>query len=421
LLDFRTPVGVTLNLSSLSSPSFANSYTLSNSSTVFDGSVSYLYSSLPLTVTHKSKYLPLRHVIQGYRQLQDQGRLEEASWWEIWHRGRRIDRRNTLLYGRLYLPTSLLEALYLRRITPTTQLKISCVSSSALKSGGSVLFLLSRDFGKYSTEFLYSTDSALFGVRGLYNFGPDPRLRKADWGVSSLESDPALTHAPATASASALVPEAEPNGRFSAGAELYYGVLNKSGGMSVGARFATLPRHTGFPYTMTITLNPLMGNLSSTYAVKAGDALALCAKFDFNVYSYESSCQVGMELWKRKSEEHNTDGLEWALKKIADSERKGWQRTAGAMTRTPEIITEEDIRETTRKAALANSLDRAVEELRDKDTMGVLKARVNQDGGLRFLWEGRIKQLLYAFGLNVDLKQRDQVFSGVGLELQYSS
>ena len=170
------------------------------------------------------------------------------------------------------------------------------------------------------------------------------------------------------------------HGRFSAGAELYYGLLNKSGGISTGLRFTTLPNHTGFPYTMTLTLNPLMGNLSSTYAVKASPNLALCSRFDFNFYSYESELQLGCELWRRRS---NTD-VEWAVKKL----RPDWRRpTVGP----------------------------------DDDVSGILKARVDQDWRIGVLWEGRIKELLFTLGASLDLKKREQVFRAVGIELQYSS
>ena len=354
-----------------------------------DGSLSYLYSSLALNIPSKSTAIPLRSIVQGYRQLFELRRPDEPWWWELWHQGKRVDRKATLLYGCLYLPTSTLEALYLRRLSPTTQLKISCVSSSSLKSGGSILLLLQRDVGKYSSEFLYSTDSALLGIRGLYNFGPDPRALSLD--PSPLTAKSPTTPEPKDAPSSGL------RGRFSAGAELYYGLLNKSGGMSTGIRFATLPSHTGFPYTMTLTLNPLMGNLSSTYAVKAGRSLALCSSFDFNVYSYESELQVGMELWRRRKSQ--VQDLSWVRTKLQKS--TGWGKDVWAET--------------------PGEKGRDDEGDEDADTAGVLKARVNQDWGISLLWEGRIKELLYTAGLVVDLKKREQIFRGVGLEVQYSS
>ncbi|KAI8931881.1 Mitochondrial distribution and morphology protein 10 [Plenodomus lindquistii] len=359
LLDFSIPRGVRLQISSLAAPNFATSYTL-GSVGVVDGSVSYLYSSLPLHKEFKSSQIDLHHVIRGYKHLQELRRPDETWWSEIWQSGKRVDRKNTLLYGRIFLPQSRLEALYLRRLTPTRQLRIAAVSDSNLNNGGTILTLLQNDFGKYSTEYMYSTDSALLGLRGLYNFGPDPRIAP---------TEPSLAH------------EVDPvHGRFSAGAELYYGILNKSGGISTGLRFTTLPNHPGFPYTMTLTLNPLMGNLSSTYAVKAGPNLALCSKFDFNFYSYESELQLGCELWRRR----NTADTEWAVKKL----RPDWKRP----TVSP-----------------------------DDDVAGVLKARVDQDWRIGLLWEGRIKELLFTLGASLDLKKREQIFRSVGLELQYSS
>jgi distribution and morphology protein 10 len=207
---------------------------------------------------------------------------------------------------------------------------------------------------------MYSTDSALLGFRGLYNFGLDPRVE-------------------VTAPTTAQEVIEKVHGRFSAGAELYYGILNKSGGISTGLRFTTLPNHAGFPYTMTLTLNPLMGNLSSTYSVKAGPNLALCSRFDFNFYSYESELQLGCELWRRR---RNTDPE--AVKKLLSDSKPP--------TGTP-----------------------------DDDVSGILKARVDQKWRIGVLWEGRIKELLFTLGASLDLKKREQIFRAVGIELQYSS
>jgi distribution and morphology protein 10 len=273
---------------------------------------------------------------------------------------------DTLLYGRIFLPQSRLEALYLRRLTPTQQLRISAVSDSSLNNGGTILTLLQNDTGKYSTEYMYSTDSALLGIRGLYNFGANPKVTPAE-------------PTPAEPTTAQQVAEAV-QGRFSAGAELYYGILNKSGGISTGLRFATLPNHTGFPYTMTLTMNPLMGNLSATYAVKGGHNLALCSRFDFNFYSYESELQLGFELWRRR----RSTEIDWAVKKLGTD----WKQPTNAP---------------------------------DDDVSGILKARVDHHGCIGLLWEGRIKELLFTIGASVDLKKREQVFRAVGIELQYSS
>lgn len=363
LLDFETPRGLRLNLSSLSSPNFATSYALGSVGFV-DGSLSYLYSSLPIRTTSQSGNIDLHEVIRGYRQIQELHKPDDPWTQETWHGRERIDKRGTLFYGRLYLPQSTLEALYLRRITPNQQLKLSAVSDSHLRNGGTILALHQYDVKKYSTETLYSTDGGLVGLRGLYNFGADPRKD--------------IMEPPRT--------DDRFYGRFSAGAEMYYGTLNKSGGLSLGGRFATLPAHKGIPLTATLTLNPLMGNLSCTYAVKAGKNLSLCSRFGFNAYSYESDLMLGCELWRMKAKREKRFERSMAAK-------LAWRLDNPEEASAPE----------------------------PEQVAGVLKARVDQDWKIGLLWEGRIKELLFTLGSSIDMKRRDQPFRALGLELQYSS
>ena len=293
-----------------------------------------------------------------------------------------MDQKDTLLYGRLFLPRSTLEALYMCRFNPRTQLKVSCVSDSRLPNGGTVLAHLQHDTAKHCTEYIYSTDSALLGIRGLYNFG----IIATSGDGSKGPTDPAV--APTNEAAKLSVVQAFPkaHGRFSAGGEIYYGLLNKSGGVSTGLRFTTLSSHIGFPYTMTLTLNPLMGNLSSTYTVCASSLLALSSRFDFNIYSYESELQIGAELWRRKPNAI-FDNLDWARVKLGE-----------------EILFPDE----------QNSQQ-------GESSSGCLKARIDQQGSLALLWEGRVKELLYSVGTKVDFNDRENMFRGIGIELQYSS
>lgn len=255
----------------------------------------------------------------------------------------------------------------MRRVSPTSQVKLSAVSDSRLRNGGTLLAMHQYDVGKYSTEALYSTDGGLLGFRGLYNFGPDPRQPLSVESARSKIDDRFY-------------------GRFSAGAELYYGTLNKSGGMSIGGRFATLPEHKGIPLTATLTLNPLMGNISTTYAVRAGENLSLCSRFDFNAYSYESDLVLGCELWrmKRKPIRYKRRTFDARLEWRVDGDE-------GSIIKEKEEIA------------------------------GVFKARVNRELKIGVLWEGRVKDLLFTLGSNFDMKRRDQPFRSLGLELQFSS
>lgn len=362
LLDFPVPHGLRLHVSSLSSPNFGTSYTL-GSKGVVDGNLSFLYSSLGIRIPTRSGTVPLENLVKGYRRL---GELRvpptSVARKAVNADGKLVERKDTLLYGRLYLPTSTLEALYLRRISPTRLLRLNILSSSSLPSGGTLLATLQNDHAKYTTEYLYSTDSSLLGFRALYNFGPDPRNPK------DVSNTPTLNPGPFDNAA----------GRLSAGAEAYFSPLNKSGGLSTGLRFATLPPHTGFPYTMTLTLNPLMGNLSSTYSVLAGPSLALSSRFDFNVYSYESDVALGLELWRRGKP---VEEVRLARDMIA---RTGWK-------------------------------------VREEDVVGVVKARVSDKGKVGVVWEGRVKDLLVTLGAGLDLKKRERVVGRVGVEVAFST
>lgn len=363
LLEFDIPNGARLHVSSLSSPNFATSYTL-GSKGVVDGSLSFLYSSLGLKVASRTKDIHLRNLIHGYRHVQPLRKLMDPS--------PPTEHPDTILYGRLYLPASVLHAMYLRRLSPTRLLKVTGVSDPSLPTGGTILAQLQNDQGKYSHEYLWSTDSSLLGIRGLYNFGFDPR-----------NPDRPSNRPPQH-------PWDHQDGRLSLGGELYFSPINKSGGLSTGLRFTTLPIHTGTPYTMTLTLNPLMGNLSSTYAVKAGRNLSLCSRFDFNVYSYESDVMVGMELWRSKT---LSDNANWARKMI----RQGWETSL------------------TRLASEATNFSAG------GDADSAVKARVGVDGQLGLLWEGRVKELIVSIGAAVDLKRRDRLLGSFGCEVSYSS
>ncbi|KAI9890508.1 MAG: Mitochondrial distribution and morphology protein 10 [Vezdaea aestivalis] len=391
LLDFPIPSGIHLHVSSLTTPHLATSYTLSSAGRV-DGSLSYLYSSsalpLPAQVARTSS-IPLRLTVPSYRPLLPYPPAPPSWHFERFLGGRRIDRLPTLLYGRMFLPSSTLEALYLRRLRPKMQLKISTVSGERLKNHGTILALLQRDEGKWSAEGLFSTDSALVGARGLWNFGPDPR-HNADHHHERTEPTGPSASEESLSPTAALASRSERSARLSLGGEVYYGLANKSGGMSTGLRFTTLQGHQGFPLTMTATLNPLMGNLSASYAVKAGTDLALAARFDFNVYSYESGVVLGCELWRRKE----TGGRESIQAESSANERDDSGYTSASSS----------------------------ESKKDDDGIqGVLKSRIDQSGDIGILWEGRIKDLLFSLGTSIDLRSRTQPIRAFGVEFQYSS
>ena len=384
ILDFGIPASVRLHVSSLSSPNSASSYSL-GSSGLLDGSVSYLYTSRALTrAIASTKQTHLQDLFPGYRQLSV--RTDKAIRAEGANTDVVANSHDTLFYGRLYLPRSALEALYLRRIGPNTQVKVSYVSDASLPSSATVLAQIQHNAVKHSTEYIFSTDSALLGVKGLYNFG----------NLENVEASPkpdhqGLLNIPTTSKnpMTSLDVSSKAQGQFSAGGEVYYGLLNKSGGISTGLRFATLPSHTGFPYTMTCTLNPIMGNLSSTYSVLASPSLALSSRFDFNVYSYESGLRIGFELWRRISPQE-ADELSWAKSKMRSSHKD---------VPVPHRLRHGHL----------------------EGTSGCLKAQLDQKGAIALLWAGKAKQLVYSMGVKMDTKGGENFFKGFGIEFHYSS
>jgi distribution and morphology protein 10 len=313
------------------------------------------------------------------------------------------------LYGRLYLPQSLLEGLVVRRFTPALQVQLSAVSERSLRNGGTLLGLVQYDKGKYGVEGLASTDGGLLGVRGLYNFGGD---------ASSVAACPPASAANGDNNGNGQVTERERiYGRFSAGGEVYYGTLNKSGGMSLGARFATLPAHPGTPLTATLTINPLMGNINATYAVLAKEYCSLATRMEFNVYSYESEWAVGMELWSNRRPAGFLLGADPNSRPEPDHEsprRKERSFQAKMEWRLDDDQPEAELGapKTKEEPAAAGSKE---------EYKGVLKARLDQNLRIGLLWEGRVKSLIFSLGTGVDMRKLGEPFRSLGLEIQYSS
>ncbi|CAH0044082.1 unnamed protein product [Clonostachys solani] len=376
LLEFPTPRGLRLTLSSLSSPNFATSYEL-GSVGVVDGSISYLYSSVPLRVAIESRSdrISLPSLLRAYRPLAPLTELKSKTSGLT---GGQDVAKSSLLYGRLYLPQSLLEALVVKRISPALQVQFSAVSGAHLRNGGTTVGLAQYDVGRYALEGLASSDGGLLGFRGVYNFGGDaepPKVAAPSENGNHSERERIY-------------------GRFSTGGEIYYGTLNKSGGISLGARFATLPSHNGTPLAATLTVNPLMGTISANYAVVAGKHCSLATRMEFNVFSYESSWAVGTELWRKPLPRLVDDN--YGLPKRSFASKLKWKLDDPEPIKTPK--------------------DGDPEEY-----AGVLKARMDQNLQIGVLWEGRIKSLLFSLGSGIDLRKTDKPFRTLGLEIQFSS
>ena len=144
------------------------------------------------------------------------------------------------MYGRLYLPTGRLDALYSTRLSPTMQAIVAAISdprshasasTSHLARGdqtapglSNLMLSLQHDVGRWCSEYTWSADDAMLGVRVLRNFG---RL--------GAESEEAEEHMTWRTEGRKRVDEEEAmegglKGRLSAGAELYFSAKEKSAG-----------------------------------------------------------------------------------------------------------------------------------------------------------------------------------------------
>ncbi|OLL23142.1 Mitochondrial distribution and morphology protein 10 [Neolecta irregularis DAH-3] len=320
-----------VNVSSYPSENMVSSAQI-NALPNLDGSLAYLSCTRSLNELQKSEKVELRNVIDGYRIIGPCFDVIDNFGPKI-----RTSSGYSLMYGRVFLLGKRVEALYAGRLSPITQVLLTCVSDKRLYNGGTLTAILQRDSGRLFTEGIYSTDEAMLGLRGLWNFRSDPR--EAIQSTSGISEDMDLS------------------GQLSIGAEVYYGALHKSGGVSTGLRYTTLRSQSKTPITMTMTLNPLMGHFSATYANKATRDTSLCSRINFNLFSYQSDLTLGCELWQRDGEE----------------------------------IT------------------------------GVLKARIDSNMNTGLAWEGRMKKVLINFGVSMDLANHKSPFGNVGLEIRYMS
>ena len=137
-----------------------------------------------------------------------------------------------LLYGRVYIPTGRLDALCSTRLSPTLQALVAAISdpradltqSRFSRNGASpsnVMFNLQHDTGRWCTEYTYSAEDSMLGVRVLHNFG-----RLGSPADSAEESERARDKRIDEEDAM----EGGLKGRISAGAEVYFSAKERSAG-----------------------------------------------------------------------------------------------------------------------------------------------------------------------------------------------
>ena len=143
-----------------------------------------------------------------------------------------------LLYGRLYVPTGRLDALYSTRVSPTLQALVAAISdpradlrhsqsTRTTSSPSNIMFSLQHDTGRWCSEYTYSAEDSMLGVRMLHNFGKLALPSGSDESATSRGAG-GMTKMKRIDEEDAM--EGGLKGRISAGAEIYFSAKEKSAG-----------------------------------------------------------------------------------------------------------------------------------------------------------------------------------------------
>lgn len=360
ILDFTVPSGAKLDISSKASDHLASSFTLSNYS-VINGSLAYLYSSLPLSNTFGTSNIPLQLAISGVEALGSRNLNSTRNF----NGARNFNgTRNLLLYGRMYFPGSALETMVIKQLSAHTQLLIKSISNPNLAKSGTMIVYFQTNTRKYSREFVYSTNEGLMGFRYLYNFG------------TSLPND----------------------SQVSIGTELWYAAMTMSPGLSTAFRYTTKSASTGKPLTITLACNPILGHLSSTYTIKTSMASSFSSKYDFNLYSYSSNLSLGLEVYNytnRIDQRPEQEQLQ-ELEQLQEIEKE-------SIKPVPVIKAFQDLVQVT-------------------DFSSVIKISTSlSDKMVKLLWEGRCKDFLVSAGARINVNNNQPEISKFGISVAYAA
>lgn len=439
ILDFGIPNGGKVDISSKSSDYSASSFTLSNYN-VINGSLAYLYSSIPLKNTLGTKNVSLQEAISGFKILEpnDNSATGNSTFTNSITSSNNGPNsiteynRNSLLYGRMYFPGAALEAMIIKRLSKQSQLLVKSISNPNLSKNGTMIIYLQNNTSKYLREFVYSTNEALIGFRCLYNFGRNPQQhhhhqyqyqyqqQQQQYQQQQQHPDKSAT-SPKKLSSQPLpiIPQLD-NSVVSIGAEIWYAAMTMSPGLSTALRYATRSTVTGKPLTMTIACNPILGQLSSTYTVKTSAASSFSSKYDFNLYSYASNLSLGFELYnysKKASpyDDHSNEILSSSSSLLLFPSNSSSSNSSSTMS------TMSTVNSSNQKETVISAFQHLVNE---SDFSSVFKLSTSlNDKMIKLLWEGRCKDFLVSAGTRLGLNPitNQPEFNKVGISFSYAS
>ncbi|KAF5322578.1 hypothetical protein D9619_001118 [Psilocybe cf. subviscida] len=466
LLDFTVPHGLHFSVSKSPNDLFKTTYAMTAMPSL-QGSVGYIFTSCDLDVK-SSGNVRFKDMIERFK-VYDTPRRPEAKE-EVYLAGELVDKRDYLLYGRFFLPTGRLDALYSTRLTPTVQASVSAISDPPSVRGrkgvdmSNVMINVQHDVGKWCSEYTWSAEDEMWGVRVLHNFG---KLGTAPAPANVAESSEAARRRGEKRVDEEDAVEGGLKGRVSIGAELYFSAKEKSAGVSTGIRFTTLPDATppsfqvpvpstvslpsSFssapmspstsslsidpypsspsappspssdsalappsrippqpPTTITALFNPMLGHLSGAYTARVAPDLALASRFDFNVYSFESEWTMGVEWWLRRPVTRELV----AGTHTVDPPTKGKARAERRFDEDGEELDKEPHA----PAPAPSTVSRIAAEVN-----GVVKARASTNNDVSLMWEGRLRNMLVSLGVVSDLSSRSKPIKSLGLEVAFFS
>ncbi|KAF9929209.1 Mitochondrial distribution and morphology protein 10 [Linnemannia zychae] len=426
LLDFQAPTGLSLRLSKLPSSVFKTTTTM-NALPILEGSVGYLFTSRPLMIDDSAS-VRFRHLVDRFRIICLDHSIREADQWT------ELDANGVLRKAQFQYD----KGKYCAEVSFTTDDGLIGVrglynfgkdfddsyeemqkegrrrrKEAGLEEEEDVTLLTNLDSASIELEKVSSDDSTVTTHQPQRSYSEE---RSGYLGETTEEES---------------TPSERIRGYWSAGAEIYYSATEKLGGLSTGLRYRTLPplapnmtsnestqqasgeiapryptstapeHHQNYiPITITQTLNPIMGHVSSSYAAQVHPDLGLCSRFDFNLYSYDSELTAGVEWWIR--------------------ERKGAssnEQTAAADSPFPKTIGVPELTET-------EAFSSSSKESTTQPIIGVIKARLGVQSGLAIMWEGRFNKLLFSLGFVGHVfspHAQAPIVKSVGLEIQYFS
>ncbi|PKI83963.1 Mdm10p [Malassezia vespertilionis] len=379
LLDFPVPHGALLTHAAVSNPSLFSSARLL--AVPLSGSLGYTHAATHAQFNAGCIQRASERMLSAIPFLQpDTLRTLRLA--------QRPPPREMLLHGNVHMPANLVEALAVMRLSPHWQCSASALSCAPRFP----LVPLGRWIGVLPPPKPRQAPRALSGVPpgttnmtlalqmqtektvAEYSYSVDDAL----WGVSVLRT----LSSPASGA----------YGTLCAGAELFMSALERSAGVSMGLRYA-MPHgcqwpveapQAALPSVATLTLNPIMGHVRTSYAAQVDPDLAVCARYDFNVFSYLSDLSFGLEYRLWTTEEDLVQD---------ESPPRSLRETHGVWT--PYVadkalsLREEHARAAPQPlAARSPAAEECAPLCHAPSLQGLLKWRMSASGVLALLWEG---------------------------------